>query len=33
MKWEKIKPILAYIYLVLIILIAFALFLFGVSSG
>lgn len=31
MKWEKIKPVLAYIYLVLIILIAFALFLFGVS--
>ncbi len=33
MKWEKIKPVLAYIYLVLIILIAFALFLYGVSGG
>ena len=32
MKWEKVKPALAYIYLVLIILIAFALLTFGVMS-
>ena len=33
MKWEKIKPVLAYIYLVLIFLVAFAIFLFATSSG
>jgi len=33
MKWEKIKPVLAYIYLVLVILVAFAMFLASVSPG
>ena len=31
MKWEKVKPVLAYIYLVFIILVAFAMFLLGAS--
>jgi hypothetical protein len=33
MKWEKVKPVLAYIYLAIIILVAFAIFMFGASPG
>ena len=33
MNWEKIKPVLAYAYMVLIILIAFALLMTSQSPG